>query len=97
VTNLRWISTTVLTWDPMPAAATYHVYRDAILSLGFDAFGTCRDDLDDERSDTSLSDASVPSPGAGFHYLITAEDSSGHEGTLGFASCLERSNFTPCP
>jgi hypothetical protein len=32
-----------------------------------------------------------------FFYLVTAEDSGGQEGSLGQATCAERSNFTVCP
>jgi hypothetical protein len=39
----------------------------------------------------------LPAAGQGFGYLITAENGAGSEGTLGFASAAERSNFSPCP
>jgi hypothetical protein len=40
---------------------------------------------------------SAPPTGDGYFYLITREDSGAHEGSLGFGSCAEHSNFTPCP
>jgi hypothetical protein len=48
-------------------------------------------------SDTALPDAELPAPGQGFGYLVTAENGAGSEGTLGYASAAERSNFGPCP
>ena len=96
VTNPRWTSKTLLEWDEELAATEYHVYRDAMGTLTYGNFGTCRDDLDPDRTDEQLTDAELPLPGQGFVYSITADDGV-NEGSLGLASCIERSNFTPCP
>ena len=63
----------------------------------FSSVPTCRDDLDPVRTDTLLTDTELPVAGKGFHYLITAEDFDGEEGTLGLGTAAERSNFVPCP
>jgi len=97
VSNLRWSDAQTLIWDAVVPVADYHVYRDSISTLGYDAFGTCRNDLDADRTDTELVDTEVPPPGITLYYLITADDGGGNEGTLGFATCAERSNFTACP
>ena len=77
----------------------YHAYRDVLTNLGYASFGTCRDDLDGTRTDTLLMDAEIPMVGVTFFYLITAEEIGGVEGTLGFATNVERSNFpaNACP
>jgi hypothetical protein len=97
VDNLLWTTKTRLTWDAEPNATEYHVYRDAFTTLGYDHFGTCRDDLDSNRTDEQLDDFDTPAPGAGFFYLITAKDPFGAEGSAGDATCTERSLFQPCP
>jgi hypothetical protein len=98
VTNLRWDSDILLLWDAEGGAVEYHVYRFDPAGLGYDDFGTCRDDLDVGRTDTQLQDLEEPLvPGTAFGYLITAEAAGGAEGTLGFASAAERSNYAPCP
>jgi hypothetical protein len=57
----------------------------------------CRDDLDGARTDTVLSDAQLPPAGQGYFYGVTAENAAHQEGSLGFATCVERSSFNPCP
>jgi subtilisin family serine protease len=97
VTGLAWTGRTTMEWDPAPGAVEYHVYRGPLVSLTDSAFGACADDLDADRTDTMLSDTSVPPSGAGFYYRITMEDFSGEESSLGVGTCAEGSNFTPCP
>ena len=98
VLNLRWeLDDFRLVWDVEPSAVEYHVYRDLVSTLSFQDFGNCRDDLDTGRTDTELDDAEDPGIGTAFYYLITAEDGSGEEGTLGYATNCERSNFGACP
>jgi hypothetical protein len=96
VAQLRWTDDDTLVWDAEPSAVEYHVYRGDVSALGYAYFGTCRDDLDTLRTDTSLLDTEDPLPGAATFYLITAEDGAGEEGTLGLATCAERSNFDTC-
>jgi hypothetical protein len=97
VTGLSWSGSTLLSWSTEPSAASYHVYRGALGSLTYGAFAPCRDDLDPARTDTVLSDAQTPLAGQGYFYAVTAEDGAGVEGSLGLATCAERSSFTPCP
>jgi hypothetical protein len=100
VVNLQWLDTALhdtLEWDAEPSAVEYHVYRQDPETLSFQDFATCADGLDDDRTDTQLNDIEEPIPGKAFSYLVTAEDGSGEEGTLGSGSNAERSNFTPCP
>ena len=97
VTHLRWTTKTRLAWDAEPAASEYHVYRDSLSSLSYTRFGECQDEFDPNRTDEQLDDFDEPTPGTGFFYLITAEDALGAEGSLGDATCTERSLFGPCP
>jgi hypothetical protein len=86
-----------MTWDSVPSSAEYHVYMGSLANLDYTGFGSCRDDLDADRTDTQLADAESLAPGTGRFYLITAESSSHGEGSLGSATCVERSNFNACP
>jgi len=97
VTNLRWTDAQTLAWDAVGAAVEYHVYRESVSALAYTSFGTCRDDLDLDRTDETLIQSTDPPSGDTWFYLITAESGTGDEGTLGLASCTERSNFGPCP
>jgi hypothetical protein len=97
VTALHWIDRMTLAWSPVSGATEYHVYRTDVESLSYAHFGICRDDLDLDRTDTSLSDPLAPAPGTGLSYIITAESATGAEGTMGWATCVERSRFSPCP
>jgi hypothetical protein len=97
VTGLVWTGHTTLEWDPEPTAVEYHIYRASLSTLGYSAFGTCEDGLEAVRTDTTLTDTSVPPTGGGFYYEITTENPSGGESTLGVGTCAERSNFSDCP
>jgi hypothetical protein len=97
VTLERWLDKQTLPWLAEPSAVEYHVYHDTLDSLGYDWFGTCRDDLDGDRTDTELTVSDDPASGVGWFYLISAEDALGEEGSLGMAAATERSNFAPCP
>jgi len=98
VLNLHWDSDILLLWDTATGAAEYHVYRFDSGVLSYTAFGVCRDDLDAGRTDTQLLDLSEPlTPNTVFCYLVTGESAGGEEGTLGFATPCERSNFSACP
>jgi RHS repeat-associated protein len=96
-TGLVWTSPIQLVWSSDAAAAEYHVYRGALADLSYGSFGTCHDSADTVRTDTELSETVDPDPGSGWIYLITVEDGSGSEGTLGFAAGAERSNLSACP
>ena len=96
VQNLRWDNDITLLWDAEPSADEYHIYRDLLANLAFSSFGVCRDDLDGDRTDTQLIDMGAPAEGQTFFYLVTAV-AGVEEGTLGFGTNAERSNFNPCP
>lgn len=68
-----------LTWDPLPEAHAYNVYRgnDPAIS-SFDCFAF-------RLVETTTSDAEVPEPGQIFSYLISGWNPDG-EGTLGLDS-----------
>jgi len=100
VMNLRWIGAQDLHWDPVssaPPVVQYHVYRGTRPQLGYTNFGACLDGIDGNLADTSLHDGSNPPPAGILFYVVTAENSAGNEGTMGFATCAERSNYAPCP
>lgn len=49
------------------------------------------------RRATGFASAWVPVVATLWTYFVTAEDGSGSEGTLGFTTGAERSNFAACP
>jgi hypothetical protein len=86
---------TMLTWSPEKSVGTYDVYRASISSLPGLAYGTC---LESGLSTESATDATIPSAGQGYFYLITARNRLGEIGTKGCAtSGAERANAAPCP
>jgi hypothetical protein len=96
VGTLTWSNRTTMSWPSVAQAIRYHVYRLALTDLGYDDFGTCFDASDPDLTNTVLVDAATPAPGSARVYLVTFENASGDESSLGFATCAERSNFTPC-
>ncbi len=101
IQNMLWTDKTHLTWGALAGAVEYHLYRGT-LPASYASFGTCYDAADPVRTDTTLLETSNPPSGQGFFYLVTAKDFSGpggaaSEGTLGFATGAERSNFSACP
>ncbi len=97
VPNLRFTSNTTLQWDPVGGAARYNVYRGDVAVLSYASYGACRNDLDPVATDTQMADAEKPAAAKSNFYLISAETAGGVEGTLGFGTSAERSNYAPCP
>ena len=97
VPNLRWTNRDHLIWDPTAGAVEYHLYRGLVSALSYGNFGSCRDSTDPNRTDTQLTDTGWPAYGNAFFYLVSAENGTGHEGSLGCGTSAERSNFAPCP
>ena len=97
VGTLVWNDVSSLSWPAVVGALEYQVYRGSLSMLGYGQFGSCRNDLDPDRTDTVLLDVEEPPTGQGFAYLITAADGLGAESGMGQASCAERSNFAACP
>jgi hypothetical protein len=83
-----------LLWNPEPSVGDYNLYRGLLGSLSGLGFGTCQEQ--NLPGETAV-DAAVPAAGAGFFYLVTAENKLDEEGTKGFRSGgLERLGNT-CP
>jgi hypothetical protein len=92
VTAVRFTNPTTLQWNAEPAAQWYEVYRATSLP---GTFGTC---FANDLLTTTVADASTPSLGSRFFYLVTARNRLGEEGTKGFGSTgAERPNTLPCP
>ena len=82
--NLSWNST----------AFQFNVYRGLLIDLGYQYFGSC---FVSGLYSSAFADPDVPPEGHGFFYVVSGEDIAGEEGTLGFGSCAELSNFQSCP
>ncbi len=94
VKNQRWTSKTTFIWDPEKSIGSYAAYRATLGSLPGN-YGAC---LMSPIASESWTDSSVPAPGTGYFYLVTARNRLGEEGTKGFASSgIERPNPAPCP
>ncbi len=97
VQNLRWNDVHTLLWDAEPLSVRYNVYRGLVAQLGYAYYGACRNDLDSLRTDTQLTNSDLPAAGAGFFFLVSGVDAANVEGTLGYGTSAERSNYAPCP
>jgi hypothetical protein len=64
VQNLRWTDAGRLVWDPVSGAARYHVYRHDVAAPSYASAATCRDDIDPNRTDTTLNDWRSQRPAA---------------------------------
>ena len=94
VRNARFTGKTSLVWDPDRSVGSYEVYRDALSTLPGN-FGAC---FQSALGNEVMADASNPSAGTGWFYLVTARNRLGEEGTKGNRSSgAERSNALPCP
>jgi hypothetical protein len=93
VQNARFTtSKDTLQWDSEPNSVKYNVYRDLLNTLGYNSYGACHG----SSNGTSYYDDSIP-PGTGCYYYLVTGVKGQKEGTLGFGTCAERSNYTPCP
>lgn len=97
VQGVRWevAGSKQLMWNLDPNSDGYHVYRGDVGLLGYDNWGACLDTVIGGAA-TSYDDSQTPVPGQAFFYLVTGRD-VGEEGTLGFATGAERSNYASCP
>jgi hypothetical protein len=94
VLDLRFTDSTHLAWDPEPSVGSYNLYRGLVSGLS-GGYGAC---LSSGLTGESGVDASTPSAGQCFFYLVTAENRIAEEGTLGQTSSgVERANPGPCP
>jgi len=86
---------TTLAWSPEKSVGSYDVYRAAVSSLAGLGYGAC---LQSGLTAETATDATTPSAGQGYFYLVTARNRLGEIGTKGTASSgLERANPAPCP
>jgi len=101
IQNLRFTGQTAFAWDARADAVSYNVYRGALGGFtdtnadgAADSYGSC---LDPGLTSASDIDASIPSGGGGYFYLITGRNPGG-EGPLGNASSgAPRPDIAPCP
>lgn len=92
------VAPTLLSWEP--AAPLFNLYRGLVSVLR--ASGLYTPDgaacLASGLPGAGYSDGDVPPAGDAFHYLVSGENSTGAEGTLGTDSAgAERANTSPCP
>lgn len=83
-----------LDWLPVQGASSYAIYRAALASLGY---GTAFQPIGQSNGSATTLAPDDPAPGEAYVYLVSALNNASAEGTLGFASCAERSNPTPLP
>ena len=97
---------TTMTWDPIPGATRYNIYRGAFSGfvdanldhLPDGGYGVCRNGTDPNLTDTSFIDTRIPNATQkGFYYLVDYT-SGGIEQGLGTNSYEDpRTVNTPCP
>jgi hypothetical protein len=94
VLNLLFTGKTSFGWKPEASVGTYSVYRGFVSGLPA-GYGTC---LASGLAVTQATDATVPTAGQCFFYLVTAENLLAEEGTMGKKSDgTTRPNTAPCP
>jgi hypothetical protein len=94
VLNLLFTNKTSFGWNPETSVGTYNVYRGVVSTLPAN-YGTC---LASGLTLTQTTDATIPSAGQCFFYLITAENRLTEEGTMGKNSAgTPHPNVAPCP
>ena len=72
-----------LTWGAVGDADAYSVTRGDLASKAVNQYGTC---LTDGLSSPSYDDATMPTPGQGFYYLVQAQNHDCGLGSLGTTS-----------
>jgi hypothetical protein len=82
VHNLRFTSTTTLTWNPEPSAGSYSLYRGDRAGLP----GSYGSKEQSGLTSPTATDGAVPSSGQCLIYLITASNRLNEEGTKGYTS-----------
>jgi len=83
-----------LNWDPEPSASSYHIYEGLISNLGADYNLNC---LATVAGPPFVLPSIEPAPGEVLVYAVSGDDTT-EEGTLGYGTCMERSNLVdPCP
>ncbi len=94
VLDLRFTDSTHMAWDAEPSVGSYNLYRGLVSGLS-GGYGSC---LSSGISGEAGVDASTPSAGQCFFYIVTAENRLAEEGTLGRTSSgVQRPNPSPCP
>jgi hypothetical protein len=94
IANLVFTDPLHLQWDADQFADTYHVYRGSVSLLGYDYILQC---VDSVSSNSKVLGPLPPPVGDAFLYLVTGKRGAAKEGTLGFGTAAERSNFASCP
>ncbi len=77
VMNLVFTTAQTISWDADSSADQYNLYRDDTS----DGYGNCEEQ---GLLAVTTTDASAPTPGNTFHYLVTASNRVAQEGTKGF-------------
>jgi hypothetical protein len=91
--TVRAVDESAFTWDPVPGAATYNVYRGLTSILHDKDYGACLR----TGSLSGFVDMDLPPSGQTFFYIVTPV-ANGVEGHMGVtAGCLKRINRHPCP
>jgi hypothetical protein len=94
VQGLHVDASATLLWNPEPSASEYETYRGLIATLP-GTYGAC---FAGGLTSVNVSDASTPSAGQGYFYLVTARNRLGEEGPKGYRSDgTEEGNPSPCP
>ena len=94
VSGVRFVDKTNLTWSHEPSVKTYNLYRNTLASLPGN-FGGC---YQAALVTPSFGETAAPTPGSGWHYLVTAKNRLREEGNKGRTSSgAERSNPSSCP
>ena len=94
IQNVLFPTQTTLVWERDPASDLFNLYRGLISTLPGLGYGPC---AQAGLTVNTYTDAVLPGVGAGFFYLVTAENRLGEEGTKGFDSAGHVRAGSLCP
>jgi len=95
VLSLHFTDKTTLAWQPENSVGSYRLYRGLLADLPT-TYGTCQ--TPGGLTTEQATDATTPSPGQCFVYLVTARNRISEEGTMGSTSSgTPIPNTSPCP
>ena len=95
VLSLHFTDKSTLVWQPENSVGSYRLYRGLLTALP-GSYGTCLTPAGVTTEQTT--DATTPSPGQCFVYLVTARNRISEEGTMGSTSSgTPIPNTSPCP
>src|SRR6185369_18050222 len=85
VSQVHFVTKQTFAWTPTPGAVGYDMLRGQVSALPVGPGGRDEQCFGDLHT-ASFTDATLPSPGLAYWYLVRAENACGGKGTYGYAA-----------